>query len=180
MRGHTHLSKVCNLGYVEYMALRNYLIEGVSCTGKSSVYKELKKRGYTAIDGDNELAYQGDPKTGVATDEPSHKHHIWDVKKVDSLLNNKEDVIFFCGGSRNFEKFIDRFDEVFVLDIDRKTLESRLDGREKDDWGSTEEQRKVVLKLHETKEEIPKNGISINATEPLSDVVNAILKYTAC
>ena len=46
------------------MGMRNYLIEGVSGTGKTSVCKELQRRGYYAINGDTELAYQGDPETG--------------------------------------------------------------------------------------------------------------------
>jgi broad-specificity NMP kinase len=46
------------------MGMRNYLIEGVSGTGKTSVCKELQRRGYYAINGDTELAYQGDPGTG--------------------------------------------------------------------------------------------------------------------
>jgi broad-specificity NMP kinase len=46
------------------MGIRNYLIEGVSGTGKTSVCHELRRRGYHAINGDRELAYQGDPKTG--------------------------------------------------------------------------------------------------------------------
>ncbi|WP_255508672.1 hypothetical protein [Micromonospora sp. A202] len=41
------------------MGLRNYLIEGVSGTGKTSVCKELQRRGYDAVNGDRELAYQG-------------------------------------------------------------------------------------------------------------------------
>ncbi len=44
------------------MGKRNYLIEGVSGTGKGSVCQELRRRGYAAVDGDNELAYQGDPQ----------------------------------------------------------------------------------------------------------------------
>jgi hypothetical protein len=46
------------------MGMRNYLIEGVSGTGKTSLCKELQRRGYYAINGDTELAYQGDPETG--------------------------------------------------------------------------------------------------------------------
>jgi hypothetical protein len=44
------------------MGIRNYLIEGVSGTGKTSVCDELQRRGYHAIHGDRELAYQGDPE----------------------------------------------------------------------------------------------------------------------
>jgi broad-specificity NMP kinase len=50
------------------MGIRNYLIEGVSGTGKTSVCKELQRRGYYTINGDTELAYQGDPETGKPTD----------------------------------------------------------------------------------------------------------------
>ena len=41
------------------MGMRNY-----SGTGKTSVCKELQRRGYYAINRDTELAYQGDPETG--------------------------------------------------------------------------------------------------------------------
>jgi len=50
------------------MAKKNYLVEGVSGTGKSSVRYELQRRGYEAINGDKELAYQGDPDTGKRTE----------------------------------------------------------------------------------------------------------------
>src|SRR5687768_10966333 len=43
---------------------RNYLMEGVSGTGKTTVCNELQRRGYQAVRGDRELAYQGDPQTG--------------------------------------------------------------------------------------------------------------------
>jgi hypothetical protein len=46
------------------MGVRNYLIEGVSGTGKTAVCKELQRRGYHAINGDIDLAYQGDPDAG--------------------------------------------------------------------------------------------------------------------
>ena len=46
------------------MGVRNYLIEGVSCSGKTSVCRELQRRGYQAFNGDTDLAYQGDPETG--------------------------------------------------------------------------------------------------------------------
>ena len=37
---------------VRTMGKRNYLIEGVSGTGKTSVCQELRRRGYVAINGD--------------------------------------------------------------------------------------------------------------------------------
>jgi hypothetical protein len=85
-------------------------------------------RGYEAINGDRELAYQGDPETGKRTEAYGHEYHIWDVDKVREIAAKKEDeVTCFCGGFRNFDKFIDLFHKVFVLDVDTETLKQRLD-----------------------------------------------------
>ena len=108
------------------MGVRNYLIEGVSCAGKTSVCHELRRRGRHAINGDTELAYQGDPRTGEPVDGFAHEHHIWNVNKVRALAADQSHAAsFFCGGSRNFSSFIDLFDRVFVLEIDLDTLTRR-------------------------------------------------------
>lgn len=162
------------------MGLRNYLVEGVSGTGKTSVCRELSRRGYQAINGDRELAYQGDPETGEATDSAVHQHHIWDVGQVRALVaDHREPVTFFCGGSRNFSKFIDLFDEVFVLDVDLDTLHQRLDQRPPDEWGSKPSERELIVRLHRTKEDIPGVGVVIDATPALADVVDEILRHVA-
>jgi broad-specificity NMP kinase len=49
------------------MGIRNYLIEGLSGTGRTSVCNELQRRGDHAIHSHRELAYQGDPETGEPT-----------------------------------------------------------------------------------------------------------------
>jgi broad-specificity NMP kinase len=159
------------------MAKRNFLVEGVSGTGKSSVCEELQRRGYMAINGDRELAYQGDPKTGERTEAYGHEYHIWDVARVRDIAANTEDeVAFFCGGSRNFHKFIDLFDNVFVLDVDTETLKQRLDSRTVDDWGGDKKEKALILRLHATKGDIPE-GMIIDATRPLNEVVDAIVEY---
>jgi gluconate kinase len=158
------------------MGIRNYLIEGVSGTGKSSVCKELQRRGYYAINADNELAYQGDPETGKPTDGLTHGHHIWHVDKVKTLVANQDEtVVFFCGGSRNFSKFIDLFDGVFVLDVDLDTLMRRLEERAEGEWGGKQAEREIVTRLHRTKEDTPKDGVTIDATAPIARVVDEIL-----
>ena len=160
------------------MGMRNYLIEGVSGTGKTSVCKELRRRGFHAINGDTDLAYQGDPETGEPTDAvPSHWHHIWDVEKVRVLTaDHSEPVTFFCGGSRNFSKFQNLFDGIFVMDIDLETLSQRLDQRPEDEFGGRPSERDLILRLHRTNEDTPKNGILIDATAPLAHVVDEILR----
>lgn len=159
------------------MGVRNYLVEGVSGTGKTAVCLELGRRGYQAINGDRELAYQGDPQTGVATDTAIHEHHIWNVGRVRTLVADESvAVTFFCGGSRNFARFIDLFDEVFVLDVDLDTLQRRLNQRPQGEWGSEPSERDLILRLHRTKEDIPRTGVVVDATQPLTDVVDEILR----
>jgi thymidylate kinase len=161
------------------MGVRNFLIEGVSGTGKSAVCRELRRRGYQAVDGDNELAYQGDPRTGEPTATALHEHHIWPVDTVrDLVANHDEAVTFFCGGSRNFTKFVDLFDGVFVLEVDLATLNRRLETRPGDEWGGEHAQREHIARLHRTKEDIPRNGVPIDATAPIARVVDEILSQS--
>jgi hypothetical protein len=160
------------------MGRRNYLIEGVSGTGKTSVCEELRRGGYHAINGDTDLAYRGDPETGEPTDDVApHWHHIWRVDRVRAqVADQTEPVTFFCGGSRNFAKFVDLFDGVFVLEIDLDTLNRRLDQRPVDEFGAQQPERELIVRLHRTKEDTPKNGILIDATRPLADVVDEIVR----
>ncbi len=171
------------------MGVRNYLIEGVSGAGKTSVCSELQRRGYHAVNGDRELAYQGDPDTGKTVEGPDlegedrarfiSEHHIWNVDKVKALVADRSDAMtFFCGGSRNFSAFIDLFDSVFVLDVDADTLTRRLDERPEDEWGGRgrREERELILRLHQTREDLPANGTAIDATVPIARVVDEILR----
>lgn len=143
------------------MGIENYLIEGVSGAGKTSVCNELQWRGYHAIHGDRELAYQGDPETGTPTEGVTYENHIWHVDKVKAMISNQDEAVtFLCGGSRNFSKFINLFDGVFVLDVDLETSLQRIDERvvqDPTDWGGRLEEREIIARVYQTKEEIPKN-----------------------
>ncbi len=169
------------------MGVRNYLIEGVSGAGKTAVATELQRRGHHVIHGDRELAYKGDPGTGEPLDDSAnephtldvtfgHRHHLWNLDKVKSLVADRSHpTTFFCGGSRNFHRFIDLFDGVFVLNLDLDTLNRRLAVRPEDEFGGKPAERDVIVRLHATQEDIPKNAISIDATAPLASVVDDIL-----
>jgi len=163
------------------MGLKNYLIDGVSCAGKTTVCDELQRRGYHVIHGDRELAYFGDLETGEPVDDSDGEQRawIWDVEKVRALTaDHNHAEIFFCGGSRNSDQFIHLFDKVFVLDIDLDTLNRRLAARPETEWGGTaEEGESFARHQHETKAGLPKNAIIINAMEPLSRVVDEILRH---
>ena len=111
------------------MGVKNYLIEGVSCAGTTSVCNELRRRGYHTIHGDRELAYFGDPETGEPLDDNTSENRswMWDIEKVRALVaDHSYAATLFCGGFRNFDIFIDLFDEGIVLEIDLDTLKLRL------------------------------------------------------
>ncbi|HSK87787.1 MAG TPA: AAA family ATPase, partial [Anaerolineales bacterium] len=143
------------------MGKKNYLIEGVSGTGKTSVCHEQRRRGYVALNGDRDLRQHADPATSerlitFSSPEIRHASNLWDVEKVRRLAANQADeVTFFCGGSRNFNEFMDVFDKVFILDVDVDTLNERLDNRPDDDRGKSKSERELILRLHATKEDLP-------------------------
>ena len=174
------------------MGVKNYLIDGVSGTGKTTVAEELQRQGYHVLHGDRELAYKGNPQTGEPLLEPDHKsdmdravwhqeHQLWNVDKIKSVISDHSQAIsFFCGGSRNFHQFIDLLDGVFILEVsDLELLFKRLDervARDPTDWGGKPEEKELVAISHTSRKDIPRNGIVIDATAPLKHVVETILQ----
>jgi hypothetical protein len=55
-------------------------------------------------------------------------------------------------------------------------LNRRLDQRPEDEFGARQPERDLIVRLHRTKEDTPKNGIPIDATAPLAHVVDEILR----
>ena len=120
------------------------------------------------------------PKPESPLDSSAHEHHIWPVDEVKALVADQaEPATFFCGGSRNFAKFIGLFDAVFVLEVDLDTLNRRLDERPDEEWGGGKPtERARIVRWHETGEDVPQDGISIDATAPIAQVVDEILRHT--
>lgn len=174
------------------MGIKNYLIDGISGTGKTAVAEELERRGYHVLHGDRELKYRGDPQTNQPVQEPDHaseadkaewrqKHHCWDMDKVNAVIaDHSVPVSFFCGGARNFRHFIDKLDAIFVLEVDDineifRRMDERV-ARDPTDFGGKPEEKEMVARLHKTKEDIPKGDFIIDATAPLEQVVDKILE----
>jgi hypothetical protein len=138
------------------------------------------------------LKYRGDPKTGRPVSEPAHKieldkavwqqeHLLWDIDKVKSVIaDHSAPISFFCGGSRNFDRFIGLLDGIFVLEVDDlDTLYRRLDervARDSTDWGGKPEEKELLARLHRTKDDVPKGGVVIDATASIERVVDEILE----
>lgn len=173
------------------MGIRNYLIEGGSGVGKTTIAEELERRGYHVVHGDRVLAYYGDPATGEPV-EPrpfadeaanirwAYDRWLWPVAKVREIAADRaHPVTFFCGHSANNTKFVDLFDLIFTLEIDPETLDRRLRGRGDDEFGGRPLERALVLELHQSRAGIPPNAIGIDASLPAAQVVDAILARCA-
>ena len=65
---------------------------------------------------------------------------------------------------------------MFVLEVDLETLHRRLDQRPVGEWGSQSAERELIERLHQTKEDVPHGGVVIDATRPLEEVVDEILR----
>jgi gluconate kinase len=158
------------------MAKRNYLVEGLSGAGKSSVYEELVRRGYTAISTDRAWAYSADPDTGLPGGPIHHDNWMWDRQKAVSELESPEpEVLFVCGSSRNRDHFLPYFTKIFNLRIDDDTMRRRLQARTDDDWPLGQEGVELMLKLNPS-DEGPAGAIDVDATQPLHQVVDGLLR----
>ncbi|OHA62249.1 MAG: hypothetical protein A2748_01400 [Candidatus Wildermuthbacteria bacterium RIFCSPHIGHO2_01_FULL_45_20] len=161
------------------MAMNNYLIEGLSGTGKSSVCKELQKMGYRAIDADQSFSYFKDPKTELPTQKINQFYLTWDTKKVEEALAHTTEPTFVCGGLVDMEKFMPYFKQIFILRVDNETLRKRLLTRKNNDFGKYPEDLQRQLEWNKGVEEYAKQkgATLIDATKPLSQVAQEILKY---
>jgi len=171
------------------MGQRNFLVEGVSGAGKTSVAEELERRGHHVVHGDRVLAYHGDPETGEKLQKPpglsnleaaewGYPRWIWPVETVLALQEDTTHAAtFFCGGTRNAQKFIQGFEKVFILDVDAETLKSRVAGRGDDEFGGKPEELAIVLRHLEMRELVRSDAIRIDTSMPLARVVDTILAH---
>jgi thymidylate kinase len=168
------------------MAKRNYLVEGLSGAGKSSVCDELIRRGYTAISTDRAWAHHADPDTGLPGGPIKHDNWVWDRHKAVSELESPEpEVLFVCGSSRNRDDFRPYFTKIFNLRIDDDTMRRRLQARTADEWtldpdpaaydAALAAMIELMLELNRS-DERPAGAIDVDATQPLDQVVDELLR----
>jgi hypothetical protein len=149
------------------MAKRNYLVEGLSGAGKSSVYEELIRRGYTAVSTDRAWKSRAD-------------RAMWDEQRAVTELERAEpDVLFVCGSSSNRDRFLPHFRRVFNLRIDDDTMRRRLEERTNNDYGKHPEELELMLRLNRSGER-PAGAIDVDATRPLPEVVDELLRLAGC
>ena len=155
-------------------------MEGLSGAGKSSVYEELIRRGYKAISTDRAWAYHADPDTGFPGGPIHHDSFMWDQQKAVSELESAEpEVLFVCGSSRNRDRFLPYFTKIFNLRIDDDTMRRRLQERTNNEFGKQPEEVELMLRLNRSDEK-PAGAMDVDATQPLDQVVDELLRLANC
>ena len=84
-------------------------------------------------------------------------------------------MLFACGSSRNRDAFLPLFTSVFNLKIDDDTMRRRLQPRTDADWPLGPEGVELMLELNRT-DEGPAGAIDVDATRPLEQVVDDLLR----
>ncbi len=162
------------------MAKRNYLVEGLSGAGKSSVYEELVGRGYKAISTDRAWKVNARPDIGFAGRATHYGNSMWDEDKALSELESPEpEVLFVCGSSSNRDRFLPCFTKTFNLRIDDDTMRRRLRERTNNNFGKQPEELELMLRLNRSDEK-PAGAIDVDATQPLDQVVDEVLRLASC
>ncbi|HTW03351.1 MAG TPA: hypothetical protein VMF87_23815 [Streptosporangiaceae bacterium] len=167
-------------------------ITGISAAGKSTIAAALARRGLTAIDADNDpfLAGMVDAAGVVAAEEPAApdlawlaRHSwAWNPARLDELIRAAAPAtLYVCGGAANELELADRFSHVFLLEIDERTMLERLDAPSRDnEWGRIGDTREDLRRRRPLLQErlLAAGAIPIDATQPLDQVVDAILSRT--
>ena len=126
--------------------MANYLITGVSGSGKSTIGRELRRRGYSVVETDRVWGRQillpagdrdprADPHTVPPPEHPAYvrgEAWVWDTWEVRRDLEKKSPVRFFVGGADNEFPLYDLFDRVFLLDTEVQYIIDRLKQRKND------------------------------------------------
>ena len=179
--------------------MKKVYITGVPGIGKSTIVKELNKRGIFAFDIDfaEGLCDWRNEKTNekVNGDGPHTiewlRENVWfcDGEKLKELLSQDKpsfakgydrarEIIVAAGIAKNQNEYLDLFDKVFLLQCSEETFLSRMANRKGDnEFGKSELERQYVLNFYKDFEQklIARGAVVINAEEPLEVILNNII-----
>lgn len=177
--------------YSNFMKNEIILVTGVSGTGKTTVHRELKKRGIATIgiDETEHLSYwiSNDGKVVVGEDVDFNKeflaNHQWvcELPVLEDLIAKSGKPVIVCGSSDNISDCMKLCDLTLLLKCSSETFVSRIKARDDNEYGKSEAAEQALLGYYKTynQECINAGAIPINAEESVENVVKEILSYTA-
>jgi len=145
------------------------LVTGMSGTAKSTVLRELRRRGHLTVDTDYD-----------AWELPNG---CWDEARMDVLLAQYADVIV-SGTVENQGHFYDRFEHVVLLSAPAEVMLDRVRRRINNPYGKTADQQDEILQYLRTVEPLLRRGATLEldgrrlVTE-LADVIEGLARQKA-
>jgi gluconate kinase len=168
----------------------DYLITGVSGSGKTTMATELAKRGYDTrnmdyIEGLCSWVNLADGKSAPDNRENDpnwlQTHDwLWDRDKLTELLH-ETDGTFFCGSSGNQKQFYSLFGKVVLLEMDANLIKERVLNNHRDhSYGQMPGEMDVIMGYFEQFQDEAKaaGAIIIDARRPLNEVISLVLAET--
>ena len=168
--------------------MQKVYITGVSGTGKSTVVKELERRGIftISIDEVEGLCCWRNKKTGKQVEyhfdggENWFKSYDWmcDAEKLKELMNLGKDLVVIAGIAGNQDSYLSLFDKIFVLQCKPETFIKRVIERETNDgFGKNPSEQEFLLNIYRGFEEdlLMKGAISVNTEQSLEKVADEII-----
>jgi broad-specificity NMP kinase len=168
--------------------MNKYLITGVAGTGKSTVAKELRKRGYAAYDTEEGFSYYVEKATGERCAYPAtpsqewyDKHErVFDEKVLINLFKkHANEPLFIASITANQAKYYPQFDKIFLLNSPDDVITHRLGTRTGNYFGRHPlDLQRVIGRHQQFDDELRALGaIEINTTQPINSVVDEILSH---
>ncbi len=170
------------------------LVTGVPGSGKTSVAAALTRKGELSLNTDddpglcrwldssgNAVEYPGGPD---AVDWLNSHRWQWRLDRLDQLIAQAGPrTLFVCGNEstgegRHQPDALRRFERIYLLDIDRTTMWSRLDAPGRDHgFGQQDSEREWLRSWHPRfrARTLAKGAVRIDARQPLDLVVDAVL-----
>lgn len=169
--------------------MKRYYITGVSGVGKSTIAKEIAKRGYASFDIDdveglchwmNKATKENvGNRAGIGRDFVEEHKWVVDIEKMKELLKSYDQDVVVSGVCANQDEYLHLFDKVFLLHCSEETFIHRLNTREDDRFGKDPGQQAGVINWYRKFEEYMKGfgAIPVTSEGELSAVVEEIISH---
>lgn len=147
------------------------LVTGMSGAGKSTVIAALGERGHRAVDTDT------DEWSRWVTLPDGSRDWVWREDAIARLLAEDDGrALFVAGCKTNQGRFYPQLDAVVLLTAPLETLLARIELRDTNPYGKSEEERALVVQHVATVEPLLRRTAThvLDATAPVQTIVEQL------